>query len=560
MALLIGMGMVLAGCGEKITDQPRMADGDMAAAARLAGLDLTRAERDLMATELAGQLEGFLAVRALDLKNNQRPALVFDPELLTGPPADLSDPPCRWTQVGPLRRPADDADLAFLTVAQLGALIHSGQLGCEELTRLCLERFERYDPQLLCTVTLLPERALARARRLDAMLARGEDLGPLHGIPYGAKDLLAVAGAPTTWGAAPYREQVFDQTATIIDRLDAAGAVLVAKTTLGALAMGDVWFDGMTRNPWNLEQGSSGSSAGSASAVAAGLVPFAIGTETLGSIVSPSTRCGTTGCRPTFGRVSKAGAMALSWSMDKIGPIARHAEDCALVLDAIRGADPADPTAVDRPFGYTPEVDLTGLRIAYLAEDFEGDYPGKELDAAALQVLRDLGAQLHPITLPVQELGLQNPWAVASLLTVEAAAAFQELTLSGRDDLLTEQGPYAWPNYFRAAYFVPAVEYVQANRARVELMRMMKDIFAQYDLYVTPSLRGPSLVVTNLTGHPQVVVPDGFLQDEEAPRVRQPHTISFVGDLYDEATILAVARAYQEATGWDEEHPAGFQR
>ena len=552
LLLLALVSLVLSACGDKITDQPRLPDGAMRGAAQVAGLDLTRAERELMAEELAGQLEGFLAVRALDLPNRRRPALRFDPELLTGPPADLSDRPSRWSVTGPLARPADDEDLAFLTVAQLGELIRTGRLGCEELTRLCLDRFRRHDSQLLCTVTLLEERALSRARELDGLLERGEYLGPLHGIPYGAKDLLAVVGAPTTWGAAPYRDQILDETATVIRKLDAAGAVLVAKTTLGALAMGDKWFGGMTRNPWNLEQGSSGSSAGSASAVAAGLVPFAIGTETLGSIVSPSTRCGVTGCRPTFGRVSKAGAMALSWSMDKIGPLARHVEDCALVLDVIRGADPLDPTAVDRPFGYSPEVDLSELRIAYLKEDFSGGYPGLEQDLAALQVLRDLGARLEPITLPVAELGLENVWSVASLLTVEAAAAFQELTLSGRDDLLTQQGPYAWPNYFRAAYFVPAVEYVQANRARVLLMEMMAQIFSEYDLYVAPSLHGPSLVVTNLTGHPQVVVPDGFIQPD------RPHTISFVGDLYDEATILAVARAYQEATAWGQKHPEGF--
>jgi Asp-tRNA(Asn)/Glu-tRNA(Gln) amidotransferase A subunit family amidase len=550
--VLLTLILFLSSCGEKITDEPRVAAGTIEVAAGVAGLELTRAERDLMGEELAAQREGFQAVRKMGLKNWQRPALCFDPELLTGPPADLSERPSRWSDPGPVTRPADDAELAFMTVAQLGRLIATRQLGCEELTRLSLDRFKEHDPQLLCTVTLLEERALARARQLDDLLDEGEYLGPLHGIPYGAKDLLTVAGARTTWGAEPYKDQTIPETATIIRKLDEAGAVLVAKTTLGALAMGDVWFGGTTRNPWNPEQGSSGSSAGSASAVAAGLVPFAIGTETLGSIVSPSTRCGTTGLRPTFGRVSKAGAMALSWSMDKIGPIARHAEDCALVLEVIRGADPADPTAVDRPFGYTPEVDLSGLRIAYLEEDFAGDYPGQDLDAAALQVLRDLGAELQPIRLALDELGLDDPWAVASLLTVEAAAAFQELTLSGRDDMLTAQHRYAWPNYFRAAYFVPAVEYVQANRARVELMRLLKDIFAEYDLYVTPSFQGSSLVVTNLTGHPQMVVPAGFVEEG------RPHTISFVGDLYGEATILAVARAYQEATGWDEMHPPGF--
>ena len=548
--VIVSLGTVL-GCGEKIPPEPGVTARELVGAEKVAGLPLTDEERALMLDDLAGNLEGFQSIRALKLTNDVRPALCFDPELVTGPPVDLSERPSTWSDPGAVAMPENPDDLAFYTVAQLGALIRTRQISCEELARFSLDRFARFDPQLLCTVTLLEERALTRARELDDLLDAGQYLGPLHGIPYGAKDLLAVAGAPTTWGAEPYRDQVLDQTATLVTRLDQAGAVLVAKLTLGALAWGDVWFGGMTRNPWNLEQGSSGSSAGSASAVAAGLVPFAIGTETLGSIVSPSTRCGTTGLRPTFGRVSKAGAMALSWSMDKIGPITRAAEDCGLVLDVIRGADPADPTSVDRPFSYAPEVDWSRLRIAYLADDFDEDYPGHDLDQAALQVLRDLGAQLVPLELPLQERGL-DPYAISTVLSVEAAAAFQELTLSGRDDLLTRQVRYAWPNVFRGAYFVPAVEYVQANRARVQLMQMMAEVFDEFDLYVTPSLYSSSLTITNLTGHPQVVMPAGFLE------ANAPHSISLVGDLYDEATLLAVARAYQEATGWDESHPEGF--
>jgi Asp-tRNA(Asn)/Glu-tRNA(Gln) amidotransferase A subunit family amidase len=549
--LLILTSLLMTACGEKIPADSAIHQKDLPGAEKVAGLAMTDDERLLMLDDLTEQLEGYQQIRGMNLQNETRPALRFDPEMLSGPPADLMDPPSRWTDPGAVTRPADLNDLAFFTVGELGALIRTRQVSCVELTRLSLDRLAEQGPRLECVITRLDDSALARARELDELLEQGTYLGPLHGIPYGAKDLLAFAGAPTTWGAFPYKEQFLTKTATIIDKLDTAGAVLVAKLTLGALAWGDVWFGGMTRNPWNLEQGSSGSSAGSASAVSAGLVPFALGTETWGSIVSPSTRCGTTGLRPTFGRVSKAGAMALSWSMDKIGPIARSTEDCAMVFDVIRGADPADPTAVDRPFGYRPEVDLAGLRIGYLAADFDQDYPGHDLDHTALQTLRDLGADLVPVDFGLEEKGLP-PYAMAVILSVEAGAAFQELTLSDRDDLMVRQTRFAWPNVFRAAQLVPAVEYVQANRARLLLMGMMKELFEGIDLYVTPSLMSNSLLITNLTGHPQVVVPDGFVKANE------PHSISFVGDLYEEATLLAVARAYQEASGWHRMHPPGF--
>ena len=550
--LLILLALTLTSCGEKIPRDKTPRLGDMAGAEKIADLTMTDSERQLMLADLEEQRQGFAQIRGMDLQNQARPALRFDPELLTGPPVNLVDPPSRWSDPGPVRRPANLNDLAFFTVSDLGALIRTRQVSCLELTRLSLDRLAKYGPRLECVVTMLDDRALHRARELDDLLDKGTYLGPLHGIPYGAKDLLAVAGARTTWGATPYQDQVIDETATIITKLDEAGAVLVAKLTMGALAWGDVWFGGMTRNPWNLEQGSSGSSAGSASAVAAGLVPFALGTETWGSIVSPATRCGVTGLRPTFGRVSKAGAMALSWTMDKIGPIARATEDCALVFDTIRGADPADPTAVDRPFIYNPAIDLANLSIGFLKADFDQDYPERQLDQDALQVLRDLGAQLIPLEFPLEEKGL-DPYAMASILSVEAAAAFQELTISGRDDQLVRQVRYAWPNTFRAAHFVPAVEYVQANRARLQLMAMMGEVFEQIDLYVTPSLMSNSLLITNLTGHPQVVVPAGFARENA------PHSISFVGNLFDEATILAVAQAYEQAACWHEQHPPGFK-
>ncbi len=562
IGVLLPAALLLSGCGEEITHDQPLNDQTVKAAQVVAGLDMTASERDLMRGELADARDGYLDLHRLDLQpgalpNSVRPAVVFDP-LQVAP--DLAarvgvhgvDP--RWSPAPALSRPADLNKLAYYTVGQLGTLIRTRQVSCEELTRLSLERLRRYDPELHCVVTLTAERALDRARELDAMLARGEYLGPLHGIPYGAKDLLAVAGYPTTWGAAPYRDQVIGEDAAVIRKLDDAGAVLTAKLTLGALAMGDVWFGGKTRNPWNPDQGSSGSSAGPAAAVSAGLVPFAIGTETWGSIVSPSTRCGVTGLRPTFGRVSKAGAMTLSWTMDKIGPIARTVKDCAIVFDAIRGADPADPSAVDMPFAYDPRFDARTLRVGYLKSEFDRDYRWHDLHAKALDDLRAAGFTLVPVALPDSAALGCDVYSLSIILSAEAGAAFQELVLSGRDDELVRQDRYAWPTTFRAAQFIPAVQYIQANRARVRLMRLMADVFKQVDVYVTPSFEGDNLLITNLTGHPQVVVPCGFKEPNA------PHSISFVGGLYDEAEVLEVARAYQEATGWEDKHPEGYDR
>jgi Asp-tRNA(Asn)/Glu-tRNA(Gln) amidotransferase A subunit family amidase len=356
-----------------------------------------------------------------------------------------------------------------------------------------------------------------------------------------------VEGYKTTWGAAPFKDQVIDETATVIQKLDQAGAVLIAKTTLGALAYGDIWFGGRTNNPWNLEQGSSGSSAGSAAGTAAGLFPFAIGTETLGSIVSPSTRNGTTGLRPTYGRVSRTGAMALSWSMDKIGPITRSVEDAALVFNAIYGPDGKDQTIVDLPFNFDATTDITDLRIGYLKSAFEQDYWNKSRDSLVLETMKDMGVDLIPIELPDYNVG---PLRV--ILTAEGAAAFDQLTLTDQDDLMQWQTPNAWPNSFRAAHFIPATEYINANRARYELIQKMDSVMQDVDVYISPAFGGGNLLVTNLTGHPSVVVPNGFTDSGS------PTSITFVGDLFDEATLLAVAKAYQEATDHHEKHPPLF--
>lgn len=512
-------------------------------AEKVAGWQFTASEKELMLDDLRDNLQTYRRLHARPLPYSIPPALVYLPEP-PQPEGRASEESIRLSPPVHTEAPKSLADLAFYSVRDLGELLRTRQITSTQLTKLYLERLKKYDPQLHCVITLTEDLALEQARRADEEIAAGRYRGPLHGIPYGAKDLLAVKGYKTTWGAAPYKDQVLDEDATVIQLLEKAGAVLMAKLTTGELAWDDIWFGGQTCNPWNLEQGSSGSSAGPASAVSAGLVAFAIGSETWGSIVSPCTRCGVTGLRPTFGRVSRTGAMALSWSMDKLGPITRTVEDCAIVLDAIRGADGLDPSAVDRPFRYTPEIDLGGLRAGYLAADFETEYKNQANDRESLETLRGLGCRLTPIDLPDA-----NVNALGFLLGTEAAAAFDELTRSGRDDLLTRQTPNAWPNTFRSARFVPAAEYLHANRLRYELLQKMKKLFDEIDFYVGPSLEGTNSLLTNLTGHPGVVVPNGFTESNT------PGSICFIGDLYDEATVLAVAKAYQDATGHHLQHP-----
>lgn len=515
-------------------------------AARVIGLDFTSAERDSMLDNLNNARTNYEALHKIDLPNDIAPALYFNPlpahfQMSTGPSS------FKASVLTNVKLPANRDDLAYYTVAQLSQLIRTKQISSVELTQFFLNRLKTYSPKLNSVITLTDDLALRQAKRADAELKAGRYRGPLHGIPYGAKDLLATKGYKTTWGAEPYQDQMLDTDATVIRKLEAAGAVLCAKTTLGALAMGDVWFGGMTRNPWNLNAGSSGSSAGSASSVAAGLLPFAIGTETLGSIVSPSTVCGTTGLRPTFGRVSRHGAMALSWSMDKIGPITRSVEDCALVFNAIYGPDGQDPTVMAAPFRYAPMASLKGMRIGYVKKAFESTYPNRANDSLTLNTLRSLGAELVPFDLPT---GVSAN-RISFLLGAEAAASFDELTRSGRDDLLKRQTKNAWPNSFRASRFVPAVEYIQANRARTKLINEMATQLktAKIDVYISPTYAGGNLTLTNLTGHPCVVLPNGFNQQN------LPTSITFLGQLFEEGKVLAVAKAYQDATQWHTKHP-----
>ena len=526
-------------------------------AAAVAGLHFTPEQEQMMLSDLNSDLKAYAAIHELHLQNAVYPALHFNP-VLPGMKIGGGTRPTQLSRITAPAVPKNLEDAAFYSVRQLAELMRTKKVSSRSLTEMYLERLKRYDPVLHFVVSLTEQRALAQAKEADADLARGKYRGPLHGLPWGAKDLLAAKGYKTTWGAGGFEDQTIDEDATVVKRLDAAGAVLVAKLTLGALAMGDVWFGGRTRNPWDPAHGSSGSSAGPASATAAGCVAFSIGSETLGSISSPSTVCGDTGLRPTFGRVPRTGAMALSWSMDKLGPICRCAEDCALVLGAIYGPDNQDPTVHNVPFGWDAALDVKTIRVGYLPEAFEHKAPAEEkpeqaerrleqkkFDDASLEVLRSkAGLKLVPLELP------QLPYnSMRFLLEAEAAAAFDELTRSGRDKLLTAQGPGDWPNTFRTARLIPAVEYINANRARVLGMRAMAELFEKVDVIVCPTGGSPQLVITNLTGHPAVILPNGFRANGT------PTSLTFLGNLFAEDKLLAIAHAYQRHTDFHLKHP-----
>lgn len=536
--LILGISPLLA----------QISPDNIQAAESLFDLSFDEGERDSMLYSLGFQRGDLQRIHEYSLDNAVPPAMNYRP-IPQGFEIEEQQFPIVWSFPEEVKIPANKENLAFYTVAELAFLLRTRKITSTALTKIYLDRLKRYGDTLHCVVSLTEALALKQAAKADREIMAGLWRGPLHGIPYGVKDLLSVPGYKTTWGAGPYKEQNRgEEISTVVKKLEAAGAVLVAKLSLGALAMGDVWFEGTTRNPWNLEQGSSGSSAGSSSATAAGLVAFAIGTETWGSIVSPSTRCSVTGLRPTYGRVSRAGGMALSWSMDKIGPICRTAQDCAMVLETIRGADGIDQTVTNAPFNYFGEVDLSQLKIGYFKDYFDSKYGNKKADSVSLAVLRELGADLQPVSFETEiPVG-----ALSVILTAEAAAAFDELTRSNQDSLLTRQMRQAWPNLFRTARFIPAVDYINANRIRTQLLQEFHEMIKEYDVIVTPSYGGNQLLATNLTGHPCVVVPNGY-QSQEGPA-----SISFLGNLFDEATILAVAKKYQEATNFEDVHPPLF--
>ncbi len=511
-------------------------------------ISLTQAERDSLQRGLEDYQKAFQAIHKYKLSNSTPMSLVFDP-IPTGMKVETTQKPIEWGLAKEVVLPGNKEELAFYPIYKLAVLIKNKKITATELTQLYLKRLKKYSDTLQCAITLLEESALAQAKKADEEIAKGKYRGPLHGIPYGIKDLLSVEGTETTWGAAPYKGQVISETATVVKKLEEAGAVLIVKLTLGALAMGDIWYGGVTKNPWNLKEGSSGSSAGSASATVAGLVAFAIGTETLGSIVSPSTRCGASGLRPTFGRVSRHGAMALSWSMDKIGPITRSALDGAIVLNVIRGEDGLDNHVRNAAFNFSAKTDIKKLKVGYLKTLFDATYPTKANDQKVLEVIKSLGVELIPVELP-SDIPVN---AVRLMLTAEAAAAFDELTRSNRDSLMTDQRKWAWPNTFRTARFIPAVEYINASRIRQQLIQDYYATTKDFDVIITPSFGGTQLLTTNLTGHPCVVVPNGF-NDKGSPT-----SISFLGKLFGEANVVSLVHAYQQASEWEDLVPPGFK-
>lgn len=444
--------------------------------------------------------------------------------------------------------PTNRNDLAFYSIPQLASLIKNKKISSTELTTFFLNRLKKWGDTLECVITLTEELAMQQAKQADIDLTKGIYRGPLHGIPYGLKDLFAVKGYRTTFGSTPYKDQVIDENAYVYTKLKEAGAVLCAKLSLGALAYDNIWFGGFTRNPWNLAQGSSGSSAGSAAATVAGLLPFAIGTETLGSIISPSTRTGATGLRPTFGTVSRSGAMVLCWSLDKIGPICRSAEDAAIVYHFIHGTDEKDAGSVNHAFNFNGKQDIKKLRIAF-ADNYFQRLPKDAMEWSVLEAYRAMGVELIPVQFPDSLYAFNM---VSLVLNAESAAAFDELTRDNRDDLIERQDKDFWPNSFRTARLIPAVEYINANRYRYKLMEGLHSFMQNYDVVIVPTYMGRQLSMTNLTGHPAVVLPMGFNKSG------LPQSITLLGNLYDEASILVAAKAFQQATDHHQQHPPKF--
>ncbi len=526
---------------------------DLFSTAKIFDLDFTTKEIDTLYSDVIDNLANYKAMHKLSLPNSI-PLSMWQTPLLPGMKFNHKQTEINWALDNNIQLPNNKNDLAFYSIEQLASLIKNKKISSLELTKFFIERIKRWGDTLQCVISIQEDIAFQQAKKADEEIAKGQYKGLLHGIPYGLKDLFAVKGTKTTWGAAPYQNQVIEEDAYVYIRLKEAGAVLVAKFTLGALAMGDYWYGGRTKNPWNFMYGSSGSSAGSASATVAGLVPFAIGTETWGSIVSPSTTCGATGLRPTFGSISRTGAMALSYSLDKIGPICRSAADAAIVFHYIHGTDGKDGSAVNMPFNYTDKKDIKKLKIGYAKNYFDKiKDTNNNNNLKTLAVFKQMGIELVPVIFP--DSGIYQFNIMDVIIGAECAAQFDEMTRLNIDDALTRQTKNDWPNQFRTARFVPAVEYINAQRHRYVLMKKVNEVINQFDAIICPSRGdGNQSAITNLTGHPVVCVPDGFNKKSNTPT-----GISFVGKLYDEATILLVAKKYQEQTNWDEIHPALFK-
>jgi Asp-tRNA(Asn)/Glu-tRNA(Gln) amidotransferase A subunit family amidase len=522
---------------------------------------------DSWRSNLAPLYERRTGPRKISIEPQIAPYSRWNPELPGQKHAQLREQFVRTkTDPGPL--PSKEEDIAFAPVSHLSRWVERKQITSERLTQIYLKRLQEFDPKLRCVITLTSDLALAQAKKADQEIAAGKYRGPLHGIPCGVKDLLDTAGIPTTYGAEPYRNRVPKEDAAVVKRLQNSGAVLVAKLSLGALALNDIWFGGQTMNPWLLEEGSSGSSAGPGAATAAGLVGFAIGSETGGSIVSPSMRCGVTGLRPTYGRVARTGAMTLCWSLDKLGPMARSVEDTLFVLHAISGADPGDVSSVNKPLDFNASETVRGLRVGYFPKWMK-ENPATDVDRAALETIKKVGMVPVEVSIP--------DWPYDSLnliLFAEGAAAFEELTLSGELDQLKVQTPDAWPNFFRQSRFLSAVDFVQTDRLRRKVALEMERVFNDVDLLLVPSLRDEMLVITNNTGHPSLTMRAGFVEVGEArsdwapdpsrplpkfsPPRRVPHGITLIGRLFEEGTLGRAGLALENAFGVVGERPPGF--
>lgn len=532
--------------------QDTLTKQDLKSASKVIDFNFTQKEIDTLYEGVKENLGNLKLQHKLSL-NNSVPMSLWQSPVLPGMTFATKQEPINWNIPTNVQMPANKNDLAFYNILQLASLIKSKKISSVELTKFFIERLKKYGDSLQCVITITEDTALLQAKQADMALAKGIYKSPLQGIPYGLKDLFAVKGYKTTWGAAPYKNQVIDEDAFVYTQLKNTGAVLVAKLTLGALAQGDRWFGGQTKNPWNLRFGSSGSSAGSASATVAGLVPFAIGTETWGSIVSPSSTCGATGLRPTFGSISRSGAMTLSWSLDKAGPICRSAEDAAVVFAYIHGTDNKDACAVNKPFNYKTTTDIKKMKVAYAKNYYDKITDTSRNEWKVLNEFKKMGVQLVPVNFP--DSGVYNFNVMDVVISAECAAAFDDFTRNNIDDEMTAQGKYDWPNSFRVARFIPAVEYINANRHRYLLMQKVNEVVNQFDVIICPTRgSGNQTAITNLTGHPVVVVPTGFDK-----RSNTPTSITFIGKLYDEATILSVAKAYQNATTWDDMHPPMFK-
>lgn len=539
-------------CGLSSFAQDTITTRDIQSAAKLFDLSFTQKEIDTM---YDGVKENMLVYRNMHKQtlNNNVPMSLWQSPVLPGMVFNEKQEPVKWNISNKVTLPADINDLAYYNILQLASLIKNKRISSVDLTRFFIERIRKYGDSLQCVISVTEELALQEAAQADIEIAAGKYRGPLHGIPYGLKDLFAVKNTKTTWGAAPYKNQTIEEDAFVYRQLKEAGGVLVAKFTLGALAMGDYWFGGRTKNPWNTKTGSSGSSAGSTSATVAGLVPYAIGTETWGSIVSPSATCGATGLRPTFGSISRSGAMTLSWSLDKVGPICRSAEDAAVVFNYLHGTDGYDASAVNKPFNYKSNTDIRKLKVAYAKNYFDRITDTSRNEWKVLEAYRKMGVELIPVVFP--DSGVYKFNIMDIVISAECAAAFDEFTRNNVDDEMTRQEKYDWPNSFRVSRMVPAVEYINANRHRYLLMQKVNELMNTVDVLICPTRgSGNQGAITNLTGHPVVCVPTGFDR-----RSNLPTSITLIGKLYDEASILSAAKAYQDATPWDEMHPPLFK-